>query len=76
MNTSLAREALSLWIAPSQGDDLTAILAAFHQCRQALDDFLAGRLPWLDYLEVLATNGVDVDDYLGVADENLIVLGI
>lgn len=75
MNTGLAREALSLWIAPSNDADSSAVLAAYLRCRQALDEFLAGRLPWLDYLELLAANGVDVDEYLEISEDNLIVLG-
>lgn len=66
------REALALWI-PAGNENITDMLANLNACRQALDDFLDGRLPLSDYLEFLAAHSVDMDDYAEVTDDNLSV---
>jgi hypothetical protein len=45
------------------------------RCRQALDDLIDQKITWGDYLDTLATEGVDMDDYLNTAYLNTIACG-
>jgi hypothetical protein len=67
------RQALALWI-PSDSDNLDELLVNFNICRDALDSFLDGHLSLGDYLEILASCDVDVNDYCQIADDNLSIL--
>lgn len=40
-----------------------SLLRSFLRCRNALDDLLALKISWQDYLEILASEEVDMDEY-------------
>lgn len=68
------RQSLYPWVDISPGDDTNAVLASFLRCHQALDSLLEFRISWDDYLEILASEGVDLDEYLQIAEDNVSLL--
>jgi hypothetical protein len=69
--TGEIREAMSLWLEFDSESDIKAEIERFSICRAALDDFLALKISLENYLEVLADQQVNVDEYRQTADENL-----
>lgn len=52
-------------------DDLEGSLIRYNQCSRALDDFLNLKISFDDYLDVLSSNNVAMDEYLAVVDGNV-----
>lgn len=74
VRTEQLREAFSLWI-PTRGlEDVEQLLSDFSVARIALDDFLQGHISFKDYLDVADSCGVNIDNYLGIVDDNLSIL--
>jgi hypothetical protein len=69
------RGSLYPWLNVSPGEDIAAGLHSLLRCRQALDDLIDQKITWGDYLDTLATEGVDMDDYLNTAYLNTIACG-
>lgn len=65
------REAFSLWMP---AENSTELLPNFIFCRDSLDNFLDGELSFTNYLEILASCNVDVDNYCEIVDDNLSIL--
>ena len=57
-------------------DEIHKIVLSHQLIQQARDDFLACKITVDEYLELLELHKVNVDDYLGNVEDNLIVSGI
>lgn len=64
------RDALSLWV-PAGGENIDDMIANLNAGRQAIDDFLDGKLPPREFLEALAAENVDIDSYGEIIEDNL-----
>ena len=64
--------AFQLWL-PDNAHllDTKDLLRRLHQANQYLDLFLAGGMNVADYIEAIASLGVDIDDYLDSCTFNL-----
>jgi hypothetical protein len=67
--------AFELWINPQAPGHSIDTLTQFAIARQGLDDLLEGKIELSDYLELVASVGVPIDDYLEVTTENLLIIG-
>lgn len=74
MEKSTIRQSLSLWLTPSPEEDTREQLTKLSNCRIALDLFLEGKLPLVDYLEIINEQGVNIDDYEECVESNLLLL--
>lgn len=76
MNLALQEfeNSLNLWIPSSKKVD-RSILIRLNNCQQALSNLLDCEISWQDYLDILQSNGVDMDDYLNISHENIISCG-
>lgn len=69
------RQCLHPWIIVVPDSDTQETLHSFHRVRNALEDLIKAKITWLEYLEILAAEGMDMDEYLNVAETNLITAG-
>lgn len=66
------RGSLYLWINTAFVDNTEDTLASFLKCQKALDDLIALRISWYEYLEILSAAGVDMDEYIDTAFYNFV----
>lgn len=69
------RGSLYPWIIVEPENDNKAIIQSFSHVRNALDDLIAMKISWHEYLDILDHEGVDMDDYLTTAESNIISVG-
>lgn len=69
------RKSLYPWIVCVEGDNTREILESHRRIRQGLDDLLAFKISWHEYLDIVASEGVDMDEYLDIGEQNIITAG-
>lgn len=69
------RGSLYPWLNLSPDDNRLEALQSFLRIRTALDDLLDFKIGWQDYLDIVQSEGVNMEDYLGIAEENFISIG-
>ena len=69
------RKCLYPWIITVPEEDDTATLRSFLKIRNGLDALIAMKITWHDYLDILDSEWVDMDEYLDLADQYLITAG-
>lgn len=67
------KEGMRLWTPQGLGDEISLEKTSENLilCRQALTDFLSLKIDPINYLDIVESCGVDVDDYLEVISFNL-----
>ena len=69
------RECLYPWLNLQPEEDTQEALRSFLKVRNALDALLAFKISWHDYLDILESEGVDMEEYLDLAEQNTISAG-
>ncbi len=69
--TSDLRKSLIIWGNGSPQSDPSDVCSKLNNCRKLMDAFIAGKLPLQDYLDLIETQGVDMDDYSETVAANL-----
>lgn len=69
------RKSLYPWIITVPEEDSTETLKSFTRIRKGLDDLIAMKISWHEYLDIVASEGVDMDEYLDVGEQNVITAG-
>ncbi len=54
----------------TSNDEIDNLIAREAVASLALDKFLKGLISWNDYLDILETCEIDIDNYLQVANQN------
>lgn len=70
------RKSLILWGNPSPGDDSSHICSKLDNCQKLMDLFLRGKLSLEDYLDLIETQEVDMDNYSITVGNNLKDFGL
>lgn len=71
MLKSELRKSLVLWGNNSPEHDPLETTKKINNCRKLMDAFLEGKLPLEDYLNLIESQGVDMDDYSQTVSANL-----
>lgn len=71
MNKSQLRQSLIIWGNNSGENDPLETTKKISNCRKLMDAFLDGKLPLQDYLDLIESQGVDMDDYASTTASNL-----
>lgn len=56
--------------------ELTNLLESYQLAKNAMHDFIQGKLTWVEYLELLELHQVNIDSYLDNLDHNLHQIGL
>lgn len=59
-------------ISPEEINDL---IKRHDICMEAKNQFLAQKISWQDYLDLIECAGVNMQEYLSTADDNALTLG-
>lgn len=65
------RKSLFIWGNTSPTSDLSDVCSKLNNCQKLMDAFLSGQLPLQDYLDLIETQGVDMDNYSETVATNL-----
>jgi hypothetical protein len=57
-------------------EEAYSLAERFEACQLAREQFMAGTLDFEAYLEILDMADIDVDEYLGIVEENLLEFGV
>lgn len=66
---------LTLWL-PTSPDLDSNLVRKLDRCSRALNSLMETKISWQDYLDVLQTEGIQMDDYINIAHENVIRCGL
>ena len=65
------RKSLIIWGNPSPNRDMTDLCSQLDNCRNLMDSFLEGKLPFQDYLDLMEAQNIDMDSYAETVSTNL-----
>lgn len=75
MTIERIREASYLWLPNSSNTDSGSIQRLL-ACNSALDRMLVGDLEINDFLDIVESSGVNIEEYEKTVEENLFLLGL
>ncbi len=71
MNKGNLRQSLMLWGTPDTETDIHDLVERLNNCRKLMDLLIDGKLPLQDYLDLIESQGADMDSYAETTSNNL-----
>jgi len=71
MEKLLGVEINSITLTGCSRSEMSSVIYRYDLCNQALQAFMAQEISFEEYLDILETAEVNIDDYLEVTEQNL-----